>query len=371
MKLHSFIIAGAVALALASCSDRKGWTVEGTVSGAPDSTLYVEASTFNNWHALDTLRLSSDGSFKFRAKEAAAIPTIYRLRFGDKYIYFPVDSIETVKVEAQAANFDSGYTLSGNAVAPQMATVDSLVAASVRQNGINGALADQDLKRTLNLMVNRDTTCLLSYYIVGKTVGARYLYDYQNRADVRVIANAANNYKRLRPNDPRAKELEERWIASRRANGSLTSAPVEMEAEITSRPIADLVRYDRNGNKHNFDDVVGKGHITILNFTRYDSELSQVNTVALKEVWDKYSSTGLEIFQIAYDPDEIAWKRSAANMPWTAVYNAPTDNVEALIAYNVDPINGGPVSFVFNAEGDLLSRVSDPAELAKAVAAAK
>lgn len=371
MKLHSIIIAAAAALALASCSDRKGWTVEGNVAGAPDSTLYVEASTFNNWRAIDTLKLSGSGDFKFRAKEAAEIPSIYRLRFGDKYIYFPVDSIETVTIQTNAKHFDQGFTVSGNATAPMMAMVDSLVSASVAKNGAQGALRDQELKNRLNVLVNQDSTCLLSYYIVGKTVGAQPLYDYRNRHDVRVMANAANNYLRFRPNDPRAKELEQRWIAARRANGTLASRPVEVQAEVSARPTADLARFDRNGKKHNFDDVVGHGHVTILNFTRYDGEASPANTVALKKAWDQYRASGLQIFQVAYDPDEISWKRSAANMPWIAVYNAPTDNVEALIAYNVDPINGAPVSFVFNGQGELIARVVNPNELPQAIAKAQ
>ena len=58
-------------------------------------------------------------------------------------------------------------------------------------------------------------------------------------------------------------------------------------------------------------------------------------------------------------------------MPWIAVYNAPTDNVEALIAYNVDPINGAPVSFVFNGQGELIARVVNPNELPQAIAKAQ
>jgi hypothetical protein len=55
-------------------------------------------------------------------------------------------------------------------------------------------------------------------------------------------------------------------------------------------------------------------------------------------------------------------------MPWIAVWNSPTDPIDALVSYNVDPINGAPVSFVFNRSGELMERVSDPNKLDAAIA---
>jgi hypothetical protein len=39
-----------------------------------------------------------------------------------------------------------------------------------------------------------------------------------------------------------------------------------------------------------------------------------------------------------------------------------------LVSYNVDPINGSPVSFVFNRSGELVERVADPNKLDAALA---
>jgi hypothetical protein len=355
-----------LALLMCACTGKSGWKVEGTIADAADKTVYIEESTFNNWYVADSVKLGSDGKFSYQAEEGAPVPSIFRLRLDGKYIYFPVDSIETVTLTANGKNFDRNFTLAGNKAAPVFATVDSLLAGAIDREGVAGALNDKELKRALNIIINRDSTCLVSYYVIGKFVGTSPLYDLTNKNDVKMLANAANNFKRMLPNDARAKELEQRWVSARRAIGNLPQT--EMEATLNARPTVDLKRFDCNGKEHDFDKVADRGGVTVLNFTRYDGEYSQANTVALKQVYDKYKAQGLEIYQIAYDPDEVAWKRSAKNMPWIAVWNSPTDPLDALISYNVDPINGSPISFVFNRSGELVERVADPTKLDAAIA---
>lgn len=366
-KLVSLACAAAV-LSLASCK-QKGWTVEGNIAGGQDTTVYVEASTLSHWYVLDSVTPGSDGAFAYTAPEAAAIPDVYRLRMGDKYIYFPVDSAEAIHVTADAAHFDSGYTLSGNPACAGFVTVDSLISATVGAKGVQNALADPDFKMSMARIVNADTTCLVSYYVASKYVGTTPLLNMKSKQDIRTLANAANNLKQRRPDDPRAAELEARWMQARKAAG-LAQPGVQMQANLINRPQADLKRYDRNGKLHDFDAIADRGGVTVLNFTRYDTDASAANNVALKAVYDRYKDAGLQIYQVAYDPDELEWKRSAANMPWIAVYNSPTDDINALVAYNVDPIRGTPVSFVVNRQGEIIERVTDPSKLEAAVAKA-
>ncbi|MDE6134581.1 MAG: hypothetical protein K2F79_03295, partial [Muribaculaceae bacterium] len=81
--------------------------------------------------------------------------------------------------------------------------------------------------------------------------------------------------------------------------------------------------------------------------------------------YELYHSKGLEIYQIAFDDDEVAWKQAAANLPWTAVWNSPADGSALLYTYNVGAV---PMTFVINRHGDISERVTDPAMLPKTVA---
>lgn len=368
-KSLSRILFAAALPAVVACSGGNGWKVSGTVEGAADSVLYVEGSTPGGWYVMDSITLGSDGSFSYRAQEAAETPSVFRLRLADKYIYFPVDSMEEVTVSAKLPAFDRGYRLAGNIYAAGFTSADSLVGDAIDARGETAALSDSVLKRNLNLLINRDTTCLVSYYIVGKTIAGRPLYSLTDKSDLRFLANAANNYKTHRPADPRATELEQRWMAGRQATGTLRGA--KREAQLASRPAVNLKRYDMNGKEHDFDKVVTRGTgVTLLSFTRYTDEKSPALTAALRGVYDKYHAQGLEIFQVSYDANEVDWKRSAANMPWISVWNSPEDGTDALIAYNAN-VSAEPVTFVFNRAGELVGRVTDPAKLAEAIAKAQ
>lgn len=357
-----------VAAAMCACSQASAPTVEGVIADAADTTVYVEVPVLNNWHVADSARIGSDGKYSITLAEAPATPSVYRLRLGNSMIYFPVDSIETVTINSSARNFDRHYSIAGNVYARGFVEIDSLVAAAIDAKGPQGALTDPELKKQVSRIINVDTTALVSYYAIGKFIGGKPLYSYADRNDVRIMANAANNYARFRPNDPRAEELKARWLEGRRYNGQMPQNARQMEATISSRPSVNIVRYDRNGQQHDFNKVVSRGAPTLLSFTRYDGENSPANTVALTRVYNKYKGSGLQIFQVSYQPDEIAWKRAAANMPWIAVWNSPSDDVDALLAYNADPVRGNPVTFVFNSDGELVARVSDPADLDAAVA---
>lgn len=353
------IICAAAVLAMTSCAKTDGWKVQGSVKGAAEQdTVYLEESIADNWHVVTALPLK-DGKFEYASEAAAATPSIYRLRLGESYIYFPVDSIETVEVTANKDGFDRGYTLAGNGAAAGFATADSLVADYV-DNG--GDLAG--LKKTLSIMVNQDSTCLLSYYIVGKVINDKPVFDLTQRTDQSVLANAVNNYSRLRPNDPRFGILKSRWELARKAMGNFGN-PVSMNADVTGRPQVEIKYCDAKGNAQDFDKIADRGGVTILNLTRYDLDGSQANTVALNKVYEKYKEKGLQIYQVGYDSDEHSWRRSAENMPWTTVWAPLTDNSKLLTAYAVSSF---PVSFVYNSEGDVFARVENPDDLEATVA---
>ena len=369
--MKKILMASAATLAiLASCSGNgNDWTVKGNVSDAADSTLYLEASTLATWYPVDSAKLDSKGDFAFKGTAIDSTQTIYRLRLGEKSIYFPVDAAQQLQFAIDGKSFDRQYSVSGSLAAAKFHEIDSLVNASVDAKGARGALADADLKHAINLIVNRDTTCIVSYYAVGKFIDGYPLYDLTVKRDQSTLGNAANNYARLRPTDPRAEELKIRLQYARKTSGT-GARPVEVEGVISGHPNANINLNDARGTKHNLEDMLGKGNVVVLNFSRADNRDAQANTLALNEVYNAYKGNGLKIYQIAFDSDELAWRKMATSLPWTAVYNSANDGAEALVAYNVDIYNGGPVSYVFDGQGNILERVNSPANLKAAVAKA-
>ena len=80
------------ALALGSCSKEK-FHINGTISEAKDSVLYLENISLDGPVAIDSLKLDESGSFDFSEARPEA-PEFYRLRIANQFISLSVDSTE-------------------------------------------------------------------------------------------------------------------------------------------------------------------------------------------------------------------------------------------------------------------------------------
>lgn len=358
MKLSLSIIPAAMVAAaiLAGCSGSPRWTVNGTVADADGATLMLEAPGRAGWYVADSVHLLGNGSFSI-SQPAVAYPEVFRLRLGDKEIYFPIDSTETVTVTTSASGFGTDYTLTGSASAEALALVD----ARVRQAAATGA--DSLLKRELSGMLIGNPSSVVAYYIIRKQIGGKPVFDPANSSDLRVIGAVANAYDQFRPDDPRTAQLKDMFIAyrSRLRGAAPVAADTIYAAEI---PLFDIKLYDNKGVDQSLVDVAAKNKAVLLNFTLYTAEASPALNLQLAKAYDRFHDRGLEIYQVAADPDEYAWRQSAANLPWVTVYQTPVSPASNLLNYNVTSL---PATFLI-VNGEIRERITDPTTVADAVA---
>ena len=79
-KHFAFAIAALAMAGMTACNERK-FHVDGAIENAADSTLYFENMSLNGPVAVDSVKLSADGSFSFDGKAPTA-PEFYRLRIA-------------------------------------------------------------------------------------------------------------------------------------------------------------------------------------------------------------------------------------------------------------------------------------------------
>lgn len=365
------IAACAAAVCFVSCSEnRQGWSLSGNIAGAADTTLFIEEPSGAAWIIIDSLTTDSDGDFTYRAVHPLTSgQAIYRLRMGDRAVYFPVENSESLTLTASANNMESVHTLSGSVAASGFNTIDSLVAESVARLGVAGTLNDPALFDKIGNIILADSTCIVSYYAIMRPVADKPLFTFNNSKKLGLLGAAATRYASLRPGDVRGQELAALHVNARKALRGDAGTGQTLAAELTGRPTLDFVRKDIHGVDHDLNVVLDRGGVTVLNLTRYDHSLSPATTATLGQIYEKYKDRGLVIYQVDFEPNEAHWRQNASTMPWITVYNRPEDDAEILIKYNANPVEGAPVSFVFNSQGEVKARVSDPEELEKAVAA--
>ncbi|MDE6207198.1 MAG: redoxin domain-containing protein [Muribaculaceae bacterium] len=355
LRYISPIVAG-MALLAGACSSQHGWSVDGTVADAPEGTrLVLEANNAGLWYAIDTLDVAANGKFAYKAAEPMHNMDIMRLTLpGKGSVYFPVDSVDAITVNAPAATFGTGHTLAGTPVAEKFASIDSIVANITDTQALQYALVNT---------ITADTTGIVAYYAVGKAVGGKPVFDPATSAGNRVYGAAAQIYTMHHPDDPRALALRRTYFLGRQLLGKMP-APEETVLEVPSTGIMDITRYDSRGNEHSLSEVAGDG-VALLSFTAYGLPSSPAYNAILHDLYEKYSDRGLKIYQVSFDDDEVAWKEAARNIPWVAVWNAPSDGVNVLTQYNVGAL---PQTFLIR-NGEISKRILDPNELDSAVKA--
>ena len=88
------------------------------------------------------------------------------------------------------------------------------------------------------------------------------------------------------------------------------------------------------------------------------------HNMLLRELYNKYASQGLEIYQISLDADEHYWKTAAANLPWICVRDGNGVYSTNVAVYNVRQV---PSIFLINRNNELKLRGEDIKDLEASV----
>lgn len=361
-RIKNYIYIGLAAMAAWSCGGTPHWTVEGRIEGADGQVMTVEANDNGRWYAIDSVALDASGKFSIE-HAPSGYPDIYRLRLGDKSLYFPIDSIETVTVLTTASAFDSDYMLSGSQSAEKLMEVDRRVAESMMRLGVGGVVNDSLLKRDLGGLLLQDPSGIVSYYIINKSIGGLQLFDPSKPSDLKIIGAVANAYDRYRPADPRTGYLRSLYLRNRPLPAR-TAAPADtIEAQVVN--LIDITLYDNKGVKRSLSALAREGKVILLNFTAYSADESAAFNRELNRVYEKYHRQGLEIFQVSVDDDEYFWRQAAGPLPWITVYNSRAEGTGFLTSYNVGVL---PTTFIIDRKGDLVARVESLDSLEREIA---
>lgn len=346
-------VMAAVALLFGSCHGGDSFRVKGCIEGADDAPVTVEkADAAGRWIAIDSARTDASGKFSIDVA-APASPEIYRLSSQGRYIYFSIDSLETIEVNTTSRDFGVRYTLAGSPNAVQMARFDSAfnaLPANVQADALDA------FKRTVYTQYLAPAKGnIVSYYILTKSFGDRPLYDPQNTADAKYYAAVATAYEQFRPNDPHTAMLKQISLdALRNVNRSKGRKGVLRAQELK---VIEIDLPDVNGRNVRLSSRVGHGKPVVVVFTSMTSEHSPAYNAALKKLYDAGRA---DIYMVSLDSDRYAWREAARNLPWTNVFDPQGMRSELMSKYNVTTL---PVCFVYNAAGELVNRADMPDQL--------
>lgn len=359
-----------MAAMLTSCNNKK-FHINGTVTEAKDSVLYLENMSLDGPVVVDSVKLDDKGAFSFSGKAPDA-PEFYRLRIAGQIINLSVDSTETVDVKASYPSMATGYTVDGSA---ECATIRELALKQIDlqnrviavQNNPNlgydltrdsiGKLVaayKEDIKRNY---IYKAPMRASSYFALFQTLGNMLIFNpRENADDVKVFAAVATSWDTYHPDALRGKNLHNIAIEGmknvRIMRNKMAAQNIDA-SKVNVSNIIDISLLDNQGNRRSLTDL--KGKVVMLDFHVFGSNGSTKRIMEMRELYNQYHDRGFEIYQVAFDPDEHFWKTQTAALPWISVRDPQGLQSQNLAAYNVSSI---PTFFLIDRNNEVKKRDS-------------
>ena len=375
---------GVAALLFVACQGDR-FKITGSITNAKDSILYFENMALDGAHVLDSVKLTEEGTFNFSDKAPDA-PEFYRLRIAGQIINLSIDSTETVTVKAKYPAMTTQYEVSGSENCQKIRELSFMqyrlqaMAQAISNDPSLGAKAVEDSIMNVVKAYKHDVAYNYIYQEPMKayayfalfqyiTIGNSYLMLFDPQAfpeDVKVFAAVATNWDFKYPESLRTKNLHnialegirDKRIVERQKKGLMIDA-----SKVEEVSLIDIALNDNHGNLRKLSDL--KGKVVLLDFHQFGTEHSSERIMMLRELYNKYHSRGLEIYQVAVGNDEHYWKTQTAALPWICVRDP---NGQASNAY-LAPAPAIPCDYLIDRTNSIVRGAREIGNLDKEVAA--
>lgn len=370
-KVITLALAVAAMAGVTSCNEKK-FHIDGTITGAADSTLYFENMGLDGAVKIDSAKLSEDGTFAFEGTAPTA-PEFYRLRIAGQFINIAVDSTETINIKAQYPQMATQYEVSGSEDCQrikELSLMQSSLQAQVNAIARNPELGAQAVADSVSRIVEAYKTRVKTEYIFKAPMKASsYFALFQtiyaggqpvllfnprtSEQDIKVFGAVATSWDTFYPNEKRGENLHNIAIEGMKDVRYLRSQQQAEEIEaskVNTSGILDFTLTDNTGAARSLSSL--KGNVVLLDFHLFADQNSMKRIMSLRELYNKYHAQGFEIYQVAIDGDEHFWKTQTAALPW--ISTRVDDNTSSVLQlYNVQQV---PTFFLLNRSCNVVKR---------------
>lgn len=370
-KVITLALAVAAMAGVTSCNEKK-FHIDGTITGAADSTLYFENMSLDGAVKIDSAKLSEDGTFAFEGTAPTA-PEFYRLRIAGQFINIAVDSTETINIKAQYPQMATQYEVSGSEdcqrikeLSLMQSSLQAQVNAIARNPELGAQAAADSVSRIVEAYKIRVKTEYIfkapmkasSYFALFQTIyaGGQPVLLFNPRTseqDIKVFGAVATSWDTFYPNEKRGENLHNIAIEGMKDVRYLRSQQQAEEIEaskVNTSGILDFTLTDNTGAARSLSSL--KGNVVLLDFHLFADQNSMKRIMWLRELYNKYHAQGFQIYQVAIDGDEHFWKTQTAALPW--ISTRVDDNTSSVLQlYNVQQV---PTFFLLNRSCNVVKR---------------
>ena len=359
---------------ITACSTKEQYRIEGKIENAQDKQLYFEKLGVSTGYPIDSVKLSKSGEFSF-AGDRLNQPTFFLLNLsGSGLITLLVDSIETVKVSADANNLGTGYKIRNSIGSAYIQILnENLAKLKVVVNNyikeynevdkkdvtkqqeiilkINNAISTH--KKFIGDFVMDNPRSFASYYaLFQRWDDNTMVMNIMDKKDQIYYSTVATSLNLLYPESERVKHLYN-YVLQAKSEQRKEASWKALMSSVDASNHPDIAEKDISGEVVKLSSL--KGKVIILSFWASWDKASRSANKSLKSIYKKYHNRGLEIYQVSLDRSKVLWENAIKTdeLPWINVSDLRYTESIAARTYNVKRI---PSNFIINRKGEVVGK---------------
>lgn len=364
MRKHiSILIAVLIAV---SCSSDKS-SIKGSIEGLDKGEIILKHLAYNSQEIVDTL-IAEDGKVSYKFKTGSNSPEFYYLYYKDnKIASFVIMPGEAIKFSTDTLGMKiicegSEETLLMQEIEKDANLVAMRYDSLVKAKQLSDISGDTAMSRSIGYQLG-------SLYVKQKQRAIKHLYTYPYS-----ITNIPLLYQKF-PNElPLFADARDILLFKRVCDSLIVKYPsspyvtnlkdevdkqeryMELNDRIEGANIAghpEITMPDVNAKERSLSELSGK--VVVLSFWSSQDVNQKMLNQDLLQLYQKYSSRGLEIYQVSVDIDKTLWARAVAdqNLPWISVCDGLGSRSIGVVSYNVSKV---PAIFVIAKDGNIIAR---------------
>jgi len=356
-----------VLIVASSCSKSKNFSVNGNITNAQTSTIYLEKLELDKSVPFDSAKIDKKGNFKLTG--SVNQPTFFILKLNDqKFVTLLIDSLEDISLSADYINFASEYKVSGSYGSQKVKELsDHLAKTNTKIDSISSLLnlcagnPNYEVQKHAWIAeidaVYRNQMAYSRKFITDNPFSlASLLAIYQKFnndeyvvQDLQTIKVAASALHSMYPNSNHAQTL---YNDTEKMIKNLRNQEVHNFIQQYGQNTPEVILPDINGRNVSLSSLIGK--TVLVQFWSAENHDSRVFNTVLKENYSKFKSKGFEIYQISIDENEAIWKQAIEQdgLNWINVCDRK-GSTSAITSFNISQI---PYNYLLGKDGSIIAK---------------
>jgi len=362
-----FSIAIAITVLTFGCKKPNGFVIDGKITNAQGKYLYLEELKVSSSIPVDSVELGKDGSFKFKGK--IDYPNFYLLSLNrNNFVTLLVDTTEKISVFGDAANFSRDYIVQGSHGSLLVQELNNMLTKnkhkldSIRNNinafrlhddySVQRVKWEQEMADIKQSQIRYSTNFIQKHPFSLACVLALYQkfddsnYVVQDLQSLKVAASALNSFF------PKSEHVKALYANTQRLMQQEKNNKLQQFIAQNGVNSPDINLPNTNGREVSLASLSNK--VILVQFWSAKNRDSRIQNEALVDLYSKYKSKGLEIYQVSVDTDRAAWLNAIEQdrLSWINVGDMK-GSVMAANLYNIQVI---PSNYILDKDKRIVAK---------------